>query len=293
MSRPEHRYRAYGLHVTSEVPLEPFLAQAAAEGDGAKVTVWVGLPGGNRQSTDVEFSPDGAIRILIRDGALAYIEPRAGLHPVAVAEYVSGIVLAVLLQQRGAFVMHASAVRVNGAVVAFTGRSGAGKSTTAGIFAAAGHPVVTDDFLPLRIDGASVTCVGGPGALKLLEPVRQAGGASTALGKGLSGKWVVRASADHRDDRVAALAAIYSLEDAAEFGVCRVSGQHAIAALLRDAFCLAAAGRRRRALLLEQCAAVAGRVAVRALRRPRDLGRADELVTTVVRDLEEAAPSHE
>ena len=284
MSGTEHRYRAYGLRVTSEVPLAPFLADERAAGEGAEVAIRVGLPGGGREATDVELEPDGAIRILVRNGTLVFIEPRAGLEPRAVAEYVSGIVLAVVLHQRGAFVMHASAVRVGDAVVAFTGRSGAGKSTTASVFAAAGHPVVTDDFLPLRLDSEGVTCVSGPGALKLIRP-RPHDEGETTLATGLSGKWVVPPPADGRRDSVAPLSAIYSLQDAPEFGVVRVSGQHAIAALLRDAFCLAVTGPRRRAQVLDQCAAVAGRVGVHELRRPRDFGRVDELMATVVRDL--------
>lgn len=60
-----------------------------------------------------------------------------------------GPVMAVLLQLRGAFTLHASAVAVGDRAVIFMGDKTAGKSTTAGVMAAAGHPLLTDDVLAI------------------------------------------------------------------------------------------------------------------------------------------------
>lgn len=58
-------------------------------------------------------------------------------------------ILALLLRWRGLTCLHASAVRVDGRAVAFVGDVGSGKSTTAGALVEMGHPLITDDLLPL------------------------------------------------------------------------------------------------------------------------------------------------
>lgn len=71
--------------------------------------------------------------------------------------YVSGTIMAFLSYQRGLITLHASAVEVNGSVVAFVGESGAGKSSTAAAMQARGHTIVTDDVLPVKQDGNSAS----------------------------------------------------------------------------------------------------------------------------------------
>jgi hypothetical protein len=282
MSRTDYRYRAYGLRIRSEVPLAPFITEERGPSEAVDVAVRLTLPSGDRQPGDVEFEPVEALRVLVRNGETAFLQPAPGLPREALAEFVSGVVFAVVLQQRGALVLHASAARIGDGAVAFTGFSGAGKSTTARAFAEAGCEVVTDDFLPVWIDGRDVTCQAGPGALKLLQPqpIDTEGGATATLG----GKWLVRPAAP-RHHGATSLLRVYVIEDAPEFAIVPLAGQRAIAALLRDAFCLATAGPRRRAALLEQCAAVAERRGVRALRRPRAMERVSEMVKLVNRDL--------
>src|SRR5262245_50863002 len=55
-----------------------------------------------------------------------------------------------LLSLRGHLVLHASAVDLDGSIVAFAGRSGAGKTTTARALAAAGARLLCEDKLLLR-----------------------------------------------------------------------------------------------------------------------------------------------
>jgi Coenzyme PQQ synthesis protein D (PqqD) len=65
-----------------------------------------------------------------------------------------------LLALSGASVLHASAVRKGvGPVIAVLGESGAGKTTTARAFAAAGFEKLSEDKLLLRADGADVGAV--------------------------------------------------------------------------------------------------------------------------------------
>jgi hypothetical protein len=65
------------------------------------------------------------------------------------ATYLLGPVLGVLLRLRGIVCIHASAIAVGGIAVAFVGPAGAGKSTTAAIFAQRGCGVLSDDIVAL------------------------------------------------------------------------------------------------------------------------------------------------
>jgi hypothetical protein len=65
------------------------------------------------------------------------------------ATYLLGPVLGVLLRLRGIICVHASAIAVGGCAVAFVGPAGAGKSTTAAIFAQRGCTVLSDDIVAL------------------------------------------------------------------------------------------------------------------------------------------------
>jgi hypothetical protein len=65
------------------------------------------------------------------------------------ATYLLGPVLGILLRLRGIVCIHASAIAVGGVAVAFVGPAGAGKSTTAAIFAQRGCAVLSDDIVAL------------------------------------------------------------------------------------------------------------------------------------------------
>ena len=66
-----------------------------------------------------------------------------------VAAFLLGPVMGVVLRLRGVTCLHASAVSVRGKAIAFVGMAGAGKSTTAALFAQKGHAVLSDDIVAL------------------------------------------------------------------------------------------------------------------------------------------------
>ncbi len=76
-----------------------------------------------------------------------------GLTLEDTAIYLLGPVLGILLYLRGITCLHASAVEIDGAVVAMVGDSGAGKSTTAAAFAHLGYRVLSDDVVTLNEQG--------------------------------------------------------------------------------------------------------------------------------------------
>jgi hypothetical protein len=64
-------------------------------------------------------------------------------------------VLGFVMRLRGTIPVHASAVMIGGKAVAFADDAWSGKSTTAAAFASLGHPVLSDDLLPIvDVNGA-------------------------------------------------------------------------------------------------------------------------------------------
>jgi hypothetical protein len=88
-------------------------------------------------------------RFLIRaDARHVLCTPREGdWQRVLVAQ-----VLPLVAALRGLHVIHASAVALDDGAVGFAGRSGAGKSTLAAELARAGHPMLAEDVLALRLE---------------------------------------------------------------------------------------------------------------------------------------------
>lgn len=89
-------------------------------------------------------------------------EGRHEILPILMA----GTVGAMLLTLRGDTVLHASAVAVDGRVIAFVAPSGGGKSTLAALLCRQGAELVTDDVLVIE-PGPPPRCAGGAAELRL------------------------------------------------------------------------------------------------------------------------------
>ena len=90
-----------------------------------------------------------------------------GADPDLLSVLVSGTLLAFVLTMRGETVLHASAVQVGDAALAFVGASGMGKSTMATLLCADGARLVTDDVLRLDTTSSPPTCALGATELRL------------------------------------------------------------------------------------------------------------------------------
>lgn len=110
-------------------------------------------------------------------GTAVWYRLEAGAQPCDVESILVGPVLALAMQSQGQVHLHASAVVVDGQAVAFSAPSGAGKSTLAAAWVQAGYPLLTDDVLPLLLDGAGVV------ALHSLPRLKLWGDSLTALGR--------------------------------------------------------------------------------------------------------------
>lgn len=119
-------------------------------------------PGANADlpSVEVRRAADGSFWFRYEDGT-AFVLDAAATRIASwwssastledTATYLLGPVLGFALRVRGVLALHASAVVLDGRAVALVGPAGAGKSTTAAAFAAAGVPVLADDVLALRV----------------------------------------------------------------------------------------------------------------------------------------------
>ncbi len=109
------------------------------------------------------------------DLGLAFTEDGREVHIfgglVEDLEYVAGVVAgpvaSFLRWQRGWASLHASAVVVDGRVMAIGGQSGAGKSTTTAALALRGHPLFSDDVLGWRSESGRLLACPGPVRVKL------------------------------------------------------------------------------------------------------------------------------
>jgi hypothetical protein len=120
-----------------------------------------------------------------------YKEPGADDRLLSVVG--AGALLAIHLMLRGELILHASAIRLGDAAIAFVGASGMGKSTLATLLAADGCQLVSDDVLRVALPEASPASVypGSvesrlrPGATALVRasrtPVRRTGDGRTAV----------------------------------------------------------------------------------------------------------------
>lgn len=90
-----------------------------------------------------------------------------GIKPDVASLLLAGNVAAFLLNLAGECVLHASAVEIHGAALAFVGRPGSGKSTLAAAFCAAGARLVTDDVLRLKFERTGCRCFSGTLELRL------------------------------------------------------------------------------------------------------------------------------
>lgn len=132
---PAHEARGDDILLTYQYDDAYYFAERLD--DGRIVFVFVG-------ACEFALSPDTGLVVVTR---------HAGADPGIEDVLGSGALPAFLLYLRGVLVLHASAVEIDGRIVAFTGGSGRGKSTMATLMCAAGAAILTDDLLRVDFDG--------------------------------------------------------------------------------------------------------------------------------------------
>jgi hypothetical protein len=153
----EHRYRIYGLTLSSPRPL-PFLwpePDPARPVEAVLRFAPVAVPAAApvRQARHLSIYADGTglhqalrgARFLIRQGREITVDLPPEINDAELHALLCGPPLGWLMCQRGLPPMHACVVAVGAVAVALAGDSGAGKSTLARTLIARGHGLVSDD----------------------------------------------------------------------------------------------------------------------------------------------------
>lgn len=87
---------------------------------------------------------------LVEEGSSVTVDVRSDIEIPGVRTYVMGVLMAILLRQRGLLALHACAVARDGEAIGFVGESGWGKSTLAEYFCRKGYTLINDDILAIR-----------------------------------------------------------------------------------------------------------------------------------------------
>lgn len=290
-------YRAFGMNIRSEMPL-PDLVTAAS---GSDIAVRYGEVRNSelvrKMFADAEIFERPGVRLLVKGGSMCIRWDGVGdflvnegrevtVHPdVDVSEadlhpFVTGPVISVLLHQRGYFVLHASAVVISDAAVAFLGAKGDGKSTLAAHLQVRGHRLISDDIVPVRFES------GGPNVLAGFPRIKLFGDSISAVGECPDNFPRVHRFVEKRSFNVSndfssepiPLQRIYVLSDAPDVGSEELGPAAAFIELTRHTYVnkyLKALGSE--SDHFQQCQSLLQDVPVWQLRRPRDFAAMEEV----------------
>jgi hypothetical protein len=104
---------------------------------------------------------------LISNGREIVVDPAESVQEEYLRLAILGPVLAVVLQQRGRFPLHASSIAKDGKVAALAGESRSGKSALAAALHARGLVLVSDDITAVDVDSDRPTAYPGIPLFKL------------------------------------------------------------------------------------------------------------------------------
>jgi hypothetical protein len=175
-------YSLFGLTIESEISLPLAAAPESAAADVTITSERLAIDGDHGWGYSLVdggtlLSVEKVGRFLIRDGCEIVVEPAEGASERNVRLFLLGSALGALLHQRGLLPLHANAIEMDGKAVAFSGHSGAGKSTIAAWFHDRGHRILTDDVCVIGHDeaGRAIACPGIP-RLRLWREALEASG---------------------------------------------------------------------------------------------------------------------
>ncbi len=290
------QYRAYGLGIESNFEL----AELDSRPGPVEVTIRQRLttpphdPAGqqgflrfDREEITYVCQPVGVFRLSAGRMIEFWLTP--GVEQDFVRYFLIGNLMAMLLHQRGRLVLHASCVGVGEqGAIAFVGQSGAGKSTIAAAFDAAGHPIISDDIAAVDLErGLEVPT--GYSFFKIAPAAADALGFDAAQltylhthephKKGL----VIRNQAEA--DRPRRLLGIFLLAIGEADELAPVPAREALLALLQHTF-PTRLNQRDDGQQLRQLAALVGRVSIYQFQRPPGLDKLDlqvERILSIVR----------
>jgi len=227
---------------------------------------------------------------LVRDGKeILYLPPLNG-DTGALAAPLIGVVLGVLLHQRGVLTLHSSAINFFGNGVAFIAHKGTGKSTTCASMYNRGYPLITDDVLAIQFQAGGEPMVEPAyPTLKLhpdsVESIGKDPRRLNKIAKEIDKRYLIASS--QFDTTSLPLRTVYLLENGDEYEVSEINSKEAFLHLLEHSFVVRTLGRiaAGKQHFLD-CERVVKNVKIKRLVRPRDLSKLDEYLDFIESDLE-------
>lgn len=287
-------YYAYGLGISSQIPIPEFISLPVQPdvivtiNNQAKVARYVPQEALDKcwcfkvHKTESFFYHRDAGVFLIESGKKVVFVPNDNPSEELVRIALIETIMAMLLYQRGQLVLHASGVNINGNGVVFVGKSGQGKSSTAGAFHRHGYEIITDDVAPINFTQKEPTIAPGFPQLKLGEEIAAELGHDFLTLPILYPSEAKRCYRPQQDFSLIPLPLkrIYILADAPTFSIEILNPSEAVFELARNSrpTSLSHAGDREN---FERCADFVRNFKVYRLKRPRNLALLPQLVQIV------------
>lgn len=167
-------YAAYGLSIQSALPLAELIQ--TEHGNDVLISLEAPRPLDEISSTgrELQLSREDAILKLrnvgqfrVRNGHEITVVPVPEADQRGIEIYILVVLLPIILYQRGFFLLHASAVEIDGCAVAFVGQPGQGKSSTAAALNRRGHMLISDDVVAVDLSIETATVLPGFPQIKL------------------------------------------------------------------------------------------------------------------------------
>ncbi len=294
-----YSYFGYGLNIQSVLPLPELLPTNSPDADVVIRRGHVEYSGPKHESAReyCSMAPQEAFlyweeygTFLVSEGREIVIDPHDDIEDSILRLLLLGAGLAVLLHQRGLYVMHASAVGVENGAIAFLGPKGYGKSSMAAAFYANGHRLLADDLVAVDLsDPENPMVVPGFPQVKLWPE------AAASVLEDNPEDLPMLASGYEKRGRLAnegftsnptRLRCMYMIGEDEELGLSRMSPQDAISDLIGNSY-IARFGKNAlhgtaAALHLRQSVNLVNQVPVFSLNRPDSLSTLPHVVKTVV-----------
>ncbi|AZV56472.1 hypothetical protein [Clostridium sp. AWRP] len=174
MNKEEKIYIAFGLVIKSDIKL-PELIQLEAQNVDTTVDINIKIAQVSECIKDSKIKSifyeaslneyllkvDGIAKYYVKEGKNIIIEPNENSCEEDIRVFLLNSVFAVVLQQRGFLVLHASAAVVDGKAVIFSGISNSGKTAIALSLYDKGYGLICDEICPIKIENGKAMIFGG------------------------------------------------------------------------------------------------------------------------------------
>jgi hypothetical protein len=296
-------YQAYGLTLASDFEL-PELKATPGIDESPDVSIILdkapvgGLPGGTQISPFIwvgendfllEVPNIGRFRVMGENQII--VDPAPGTDEASIRVFLLGSALGALLFQRNLLVLHGNAVEIGNRCLVCVGSSGIGKSTLTAAFMQRGYRVLADDVVP--VDEAGFAIPGFP-RIKLWQDVAeklQIGTSNLTRIRPLLEKYSLPLGSKFCDEsRPISQICVLSEHEGDGIVLTPVTGMEKFSLLKANTYRQRfMSGMSLQPTHLRQCGALASKVRIARVQRPRAGFQLDALVDRLLDQMQERA----